>query len=244
MDRIRLPDEKWHQIVESTRTEFDITDSLLHRVNVIEKLSGWSTFGAIVGATYFVYYSWGAGGVLFFFLTALGPVLIGATTFNGLSYLLKYFFTPRYLKYLKAEKAQLEKASNAYEQQVRQTAEFWRGLDGNAFELEFANLLRMHGFKAEVTRRSGDGGIDIVSQGREGRVAIQCKRYAKPVGPAVIRELYGVVKADGFDFGILAVTGGVTKGVIEFVKDKPLRIIDLPEIVSMQIELNEGGDRQ
>lgn len=57
---------------------------------------------------------------------------------------------------------------------------------------------------------------------------------------AAIRELYGVVQADGYDMGILAVTSDVMKGVNDFVKGEPLRVMGLDSILSMQMKATEG----
>ena len=152
-------------------------------------------------------------------------------------------FVPGWGAYHKRQKSLLAAHIDRYKRDVLASAEWWRSLDGHAFEHELARLLRGHGFDARVTRASGDGGVDIIAHDANGSIAVQCKRYAKPVGPAVIRELYGAVKAGGYSLGILAVTGGVTKGVREFVDGKPLRILELGNIVAMQMELNNQADQ-
>ena len=62
---------------------------------------------------------------------------------------------------------------------------------GHEFEQYCANLLEEHGFQeVEVTRGSGDFGVDVLAQ-REGiSYAIQCKRYDGPVGVHAIQEVY------------------------------------------------------
>ena len=64
-------------------------------------------------------------------------------------------------------------------------------LSGHDFENFCAELLRKNGFeKVEVTRASGDHGVDIMAH-REGIVyAIQCKRYESNVGNAAIQQIY------------------------------------------------------
>ena len=63
---------------------------------------------------------------------------------------------------------------------------------------------------------------------------VQCKQTKHPVGPAVARELYGALIASKADDGILAVVGGVTRGVHHFFVGKPLRVMDLDEILRLQ----------
>ena len=53
-----------------------------------------------------------------------------------------------------------------------------------------------------------------------------------------MRAKGGAVKAGNYSAGMLAVTGGVTKGVREFIEGKNLEIVDLPKIVQLRMELN------
>lgn len=54
------------------------------------------------------------------------------------------------------------------------------GLD---FEYYCADLLKQRGFiDVEVTKSSGDYGIDILAEKEGVTYAIQCKRYQEPVG--------------------------------------------------------------
>lgn len=64
-------------------------------------------------------------------------------------------------------------------------------MDGHDFEFFCADLLRRRGFEeVEVTRGSGDYGIDILAEKEGVTYAIQCKRYAGPVGVKAIQEAY------------------------------------------------------
>lgn len=64
-------------------------------------------------------------------------------------------------------------------------------MEGHEFEQYCANLLEEHGFQeGEVTKGSGDFGVDVLAQ-REGiSYAIQCKRYDGPVGVHAVQEVY------------------------------------------------------
>ena len=85
----------------------------------------------------------------------------------------------------------------------------------------------------ELTPGSGDKGVDIILR-RSGRtIVVQCKQTRTPVGPAAARELYGVLIASKADEGILASVGGATTGVHEFFRGKPLRVMDLSEILAL-----------
>lgn len=64
-------------------------------------------------------------------------------------------------------------------------------MEGHEFEYYCADLLRKCGFQGvEVTRGSGDYGIDILAEKDGVTYAIQCKRYAAPVGVKAVQEAY------------------------------------------------------
>lgn len=64
-------------------------------------------------------------------------------------------------------------------------------LEGHDFEYYCAELLRRDGFlNVEVTRGSGDYGVDILAEKDGITYAIQCKRYSKPVGVKAVQEAY------------------------------------------------------
>lgn len=64
-------------------------------------------------------------------------------------------------------------------------------MEGRDFERFCADLLRRRGFlEVEVTKGSGDYGIDILAEKDGVTYAIQCKCYGSPVGVSAIQEAY------------------------------------------------------
>ncbi len=64
-------------------------------------------------------------------------------------------------------------------------------LGGHEFEYYCADLLRKRGFKeVEVTKGSGDYGIDILAERDGVTYAIQCKCYGDSVGVKAVQEAY------------------------------------------------------
>lgn len=64
-------------------------------------------------------------------------------------------------------------------------------MEGHEFEQYCANLLEEHGFQeVEVTKGSGDFGVDVLAQREGTSYAIQCKRYDGPVGVHAVQEVY------------------------------------------------------
>lgn len=79
---------------------------------------------------------------------------------------------------------------------ARLLRESWRGkaldeMDGRDFEFFCAELLEQKGFlDVDVTKGSGDYGIDILAEKDGVTYAIQCKRYEEPVGVKAVQEAY------------------------------------------------------
>lgn len=64
-------------------------------------------------------------------------------------------------------------------------------MEGHDFEVYCSQLLLRRGFdEVEVTKGSGDFGVDILAQKEGVTYAIQCKRYDGPVGVKAVQEAY------------------------------------------------------
>ena len=64
-------------------------------------------------------------------------------------------------------------------------------MEGHDFEYYCAELLKKSGFQeVEVTKGSGDYGVDILASRDGVTYAIQCKCYTAPVGVKAVQEVY------------------------------------------------------
>lgn len=115
-------------------------------------------------------------------------------------------------------------------------------MSGVEFENLCASLVAGLGFSVEMTKASGDGGIDIVANNAlplyKGKYIIQCKRYTGTVGEPILRDLYGVVMAEHANKGILMTTGTFTHNATAFAEGKPLELIDIDGILAL---INQTG---
>jgi restriction system protein len=106
------------------------------------------------------------------------------------------------------------------------------GLSGIEFEKVIATLLERMGFHAQMTKASGDGGIDIEATLDKaivgGRYLFQCKRYGTDnlVGAPLVRDFYGAVMAERAVKGIFITTSGFTSQAREFAEKVGLELID------------------
>jgi restriction system protein len=107
-----------------------------------------------------------------------------------------------------------------------------RSLSWSEFEIAVGELVRRQGYT--VKERGGfraDGGVDLIAEGRRGRIAIQCKQWKEwRVREAQVRELYGTVKGGGFTAGWLVTCGVFTRPAQSWAEGKELRLIDGREL--------------
>ena len=105
-------------------------------------------------------------------------------------------------------------------------------MDLNPFEFEnlVGNLFMQMGLNTRQTQTSRDGGVDVIAFDTRpifgGKVVIQAKRYKNTVGIAAARDLYGTMINEGASKGILITTSQYGRDTYEFVKDKPIELID------------------
>jgi len=101
------------------------------------------------------------------------------------------------------------------------------------FEWEFSK----NGIEVRVTRASRDRGVDAIlfdpDPLKGGKYVIQAKRYTRTVDVSAVRDLYGTVMNEGANRGILITTASYGPDAYEFVKDKPLSLVDGPNLLLM-----------
>jgi HJR/Mrr/RecB family endonuclease len=124
--------------------------------------------------------------------------------------------------------------------------EFISKMDPAAFEWLIRALLLKLGYKhVEVTKQSGDGGIDVRATLVAGGIAnmqtcIQVKRM-KSVGRPVVQSLRGSLSSH--EAGLLMTSGLFTEGAVEESKDPhkiSIALIDGPKLVELLLDHEIG----
>lgn len=117
---------------------------------------------------------------------------------------------------LRTGTSEVERAIEKWNDRVKhELLEQLREIDPGTFEDLIGELLERIGFEdIEVTKRSGDGGIDVrgvLTVGGVTRVktAIQAKRWSKNVPDKVVRELRGSIGPQ--EQGLVITTSGFTR---------------------------------
>jgi len=103
-----------------------------------------------------------------------------------------------------------------------------RELTAREFEEVVAEVFRAKGFEVDLTKKTRDGGKDIIAihtdgLGIQSKYFIECKHYAEDnkIGVGIVRALHGVKNAkDGPNKTILATTSTFTAEAKKFVENE------------------------
>jgi len=102
-----------------------------------------------------------------------------------------------------------------------------RNLTWKEFEEMVGEAYRRQGYRVLENRKAGaDGGVDVRLIKNGERTIIQCKNWkTNKVGVKVVRELYGVMVAEGAHRAIVICSGTFTKDAWTFAQGKPIELL-------------------
>ncbi|MBP3655512.1 MAG: restriction endonuclease [Clostridia bacterium] len=100
-------------------------------------------------------------------------------------------------------------------------------LSGEEFEHYVALLLKDHYYHhVELTKGSGDQGVDILCDRGGVTYAIQCKNYDGAVGNFAVQEAYAGAQFYGCDVPVVVCPGTFTRGAIELAESTGVELWD------------------
>lgn len=121
------------------------------------------------------------------------------------------------------------------------TLDLLRTLEWRRFEEACAEYFRCINFHAITQSHGADGGVDIqlAHIGEPGRIVglVQCKQWAKPVGPKLMREFLGVMVDAKISEGIFITTSTFVPEARSFGVANKIDLIDGERLVELMNEL-------
>jgi len=110
------------------------------------------------------------------------------------------------------------------------------------FEMLVGEVFRRRGYVVgEKGGHGADGGVDLVLSKGGRRFLAQCKQWKRAkVGVKIIRELYGVIAAEGAAGGFIVTSGVFTGDAVAFAAGKNIDLIDGPQLRSMIAGASNG----
>lgn len=109
------------------------------------------------------------------------------------------------------------------------------GMTWREFEMLVGESYRQSGYQVTETGGGGpDGGIDLVLRRDGEKILVQCKQWkAYKVGVTTIRELYGVITAEGASGGVVVTSGRFTEDAKAFAHGKGIDLIEGTHLLDM-----------
>ncbi len=131
-------------------------------------------------------------------------------------------------------------------------AETLRTIDPYQLENVISTLLEAMGYEnVVVTKRSGDGGIDVVGDIRVGityvREVVQVKRHHGTIQRPVLDQLRGSLHRFNANRGTIITTGGFSKGAKDAAFEEraaPITLIDGDTLITLLIEHEIGARKE
>ena len=114
------------------------------------------------------------------------------------------------------------------------TIKYIDSMNGYEFEFYVANLLRKNGYKkVEVTKQSGDFGVDIIAYKDNKKWAFQCKNYNSNLGLSPIQEVYSGAAKYNADIAVVITNSFFSEHAKELAKDLKVVLWDRNELVKI-----------
>ena len=103
------------------------------------------------------------------------------------------------------------------------------------FEEFVAKLFRKMGYHTEVTRKTGDFGIDIIAKDDQDIIAVQCKqnRIGNNVGNVVVQQILGAMWKVKANKAIVVTTSDFTVQAKEQAREAPVELWNLKTLKQM-----------
>jgi len=118
------------------------------------------------------------------------------------------------------------------------------GMSWREFEQLVAAGFRLRGYTVHDMGGQGpDGGVDLVLSKDAECYLVQCKQWrATKVGVAVVRELYGVMAAEGAAGGFVVTSGSFTEEAVAFASGRNIQLLAGSELKQLLASAKSVAD--
>lgn len=119
------------------------------------------------------------------------------------------------------------KTINEYARMAIKNEKYSSSFTGEEFELFCSSIIEENGYSVDLTKRSGDQGVDIIV---DSTIGIQCKMYSNPVGNGAVQEIVAGLKYYGLQNGFVVTNTCFTKSCIELALINNIKCVHYSEL--------------
>lgn len=116
-------------------------------------------------------------------------------------------------------------------------------MDGFQFEHYLYELFKSNGYKAKITKARGDFGADLILQKDGESIAVQAKRYSKPVGIKAVQEIAAAKSHYNADQAWVVSNNSFTKQAEQMAQSTNVRLIDREKLISLVLNMNPNANQ-
>lgn len=131
---------------------------------------------------------------------------------------------------------------NNEEERIHMYSDKFDYMTGEDFEEFIANILKKIDFyNIQLTKKSGDQGVDILAEKQGIKHAIQCKRYSKAVGNSAVQQVFSGKVFYHCDVAVVVTNNYFTDSAIELARENGVILWDrnvLKELLDISEEEN------
>jgi restriction system protein len=122
-------------------------------------------------------------------------------------------------------------------------ADALNGMSWREFELLVGEAFRLQGYSVtELGGAGADGGVDLVLRKGNEKFLVQCKQWkAFKVGVDIVRQLYGVMAAQGAAGGFVITSGTFTADAKSFAEGRNVKLVDGPKLFGLLQQAKSTG---
>ncbi|MFT3720107.1 restriction endonuclease [Pseudorhodoferax sp.] len=122
-------------------------------------------------------------------------------------------------------------------------ADALQGMSWREFEMLVGEGFKRRGYGVRENGGGGaDGGVDLVLTRGGEKFLVQCKQWkAFKVGVSTVRELYGVMAAEGAAGGFVVTSGRFTKEAEAFAAGRNVELVDGPALAALLQAARKAG---
>lgn len=108
--------------------------------------------------------------------------------------------------------------------------------DGISFEKAIHDLFDLRGYKCQLTKKSGDYGVDVIAIKNGESIGIQVKHYSKPVGVGAVQEVASGALFYRTSQAMVITNSTFTNNAVTLASKLNVTLIDWPELAKIWLQ--------